>query len=426
MLHRANRSAVLVRFALGVFVMGLSWVGFATPARPNDLPIRFDDLEAYVSSHSPSARILAQELVKVQADRDDALQWSNPEIAYDHENLEPFKEWTVTLQKNFAKPFSFSKSREGWTDRIHAAELRLDQDVSDLLAELKTEYVLLQLLDTYLERLTRLDEIVTKASQVAEARHGEGEMSGVDKHLIQLSALTLDASRRDALKERKQAAARWSAKIGIPSGNKAVLVTPIVYEPVDLALPEEYLAMLERRPGVQARTVLHQALGKQADAAKPSFVPGFDLYIGYKHIEPVLDGWVAGAALSLPLFDRNAGAARRLEADQRIAENKLELYRARSSHEITSLVHLIEDAGQALSAVAFRSDNGASVINSLFVSYQEGQYSLEAFLSAIQIEVTGTRSYYDQLYTYYENIFWLEAFTGAEIVSFSAEESEEQ
>jgi hypothetical protein len=426
MLYRTYRSAVLVWLTLAALVSGWPVPGFITTARATGQSIRFDDLEAYARSQSPRARILAQGLAKVQAERDDALQWSNPEIAYDHEDLEPFREWTFTLRKSFVMPFSHSKSRDGWAERVHAAELRLDQDVYEFLAELKTGYVLLQLLDAYLEQLTQLEEIVTKAADVAEARHGEGEMSGVDKHLVQLSVLALDASRRDALKERNKTAARWQAEIGIPLGDEAVLATPVVYKPVDLASPDEYVAMLERRPGLQSRAELHQALGKQAEAAKPSFVPGVDLYIGYKHIEPILDGWVAGAALTLPLFDRKAGTSRRLQADQRIAENMFELYRTRSSKEIMSLVHLIEDAGQSLSSVTFRPDDGTSVIGSLFFSYQEGRYTLEAFLNAIQIEVTGSRGYYDQLYSYYENIFRLEAFTGAEIVSFSPEESEEQ
>jgi len=389
-----------------------------------DLSIRFDQLEAYASSESPRARILDQELVKVQAARDDALQWSNPEITYDHEELEPFRELQLTLHKSFEKPFAFSKGRDGWAGRVHAAELRLDQDVSDLLSDFKTGYVLLQLLDVYLEQITQLNEIVTRASEAAEAQHGEGQLSGVDRHLIQLTVLTLDASRRNALKERKEIAAQWQAEIGIPRGTTVILATPIAFKPVNLDSPEDYVTLFESRPGVQSRTVLHQALGKQAEAAKPSFVPGFDLYVGYKHIEPVLDGWVAGAALTLPLFDRKAGAARQLEADQRIAENQLALYRNRSAEEIAALVHLIEDARQALSAIAFRPEDNRAVINSLFYSYQEGRYTLETFLNAIQIEVTGSRDFYDQLYKYYQNIFQLEAITGAEIVSFASEESE--
>jgi outer membrane protein TolC len=413
-----------VWLTLGALLSGLSWLCITTAAHAAEQSIRFDQLESYARSESPRARILEQELAKVHAARDEALQWSNPEIAYDHEELEPFRELQLTLHKSFVMPFSFSKGRDGWADRVHAAELQLDQSVSDLLADFRTGYVLLQLLDAYLDQLTQLEEIVTRASEVAEAQHGEGELSGVDRHLIQLTVLSLDASRRNALQEREEIAARWQAEIGIPRGDTAVLVTPIAYKPVDLESPEDYITLFERRPGVQSQTVLHQALGKQAEAAKPSFVPGFDLYVGYKHIEPVLDGWVVGGALTLPLFDRKAGAARQLEAEQRIVENHLDLFRSRSADEIAALVHLIEDAGQALSSISIRPDENRAVINSLFYSYQEGRYTLETFLNAIQIEVTGSRDYYDQIYTYYQNIFRLEAITGAEIVYFASEEGE--
>ena len=76
---------------------------------------------------------------------------------------------------------------------------------------------------------------------------GEGELSGVDKHLIELSLLALDAGRRNALNDKMDAAARWRSEIGIPHGEEAVLVTPITYRPFDIASPEEYTAMLERR-----------------------------------------------------------------------------------------------------------------------------------------------------------------------------------
>jgi hypothetical protein len=424
MLYRNHRSAVLVQIFLACLLMAGSLPGFTHAAQATVHSIQFHEIESHVRTHSPRSRILAQQLAKVRAERDDALQWSNPEITYEHEKLEPFSEWAITLQKSFVMPFSHSASRDGWAGRVDAAELHFDQDVTNLVADLKTGYVLLQLLDAYLDRLNRLEEIVHKASDVAEARHAEGEISGIEKHLMQHAALALDASRRDALQERKEAAASWHAEMGIAPGDEAVLATPVTYIPVDLAPPDEYLAMMERRPAVQSRLVLQQALGKQAEAARPSLVPAFELFVGYKHIEPVLDGWMAGGALTLPLFDRKAGPARQIEAEQRIVENETDLYRIRTAGEIGALVQLIEDAGRSLSSIAIHPDDGASVIGSLFYSYQEGSYTLEGFLNAIQIEVTGSRGYFDQLYTYYENIFRLEALTGAAIVSFSPEESD--
>ena len=424
MLYRTKRSAVLASWSLGILVIGFSWLGFVNYAGATDHSIRFDDLEAYARGESPRAQILAQELVKLKGRKEAALQWSNPEVAYDHEGIESSREWQITLHKSFVMPFSHSKHRDGWTDRVRAAELQHDHAVSNLLADIKTGYVRMRLLDAYLSKLAQLEKIVTKASNVAEARHSEGELSGIERHLIQLSALSLDAHRRNALKERSEMSARWHAEIGIPAGDNTNLITPIVYKPVDLAPVEEYVDRLEHRPGSKSLEMLQQALQKQAEAAKPSLIPGVDLYVGYKQSEPELDGFVGGVALSLPIFDRKAGAARQLEAEQRIAQNKLKLFRSRSADEVGTLVNMIEDAQSMLSTFAMRIEEDTSVIGSLFYSYQEGRYTLDTFLNAIQIEVTGSGDYYDQLYNYYHNIFRLEAITGAAIVSFGPQESE--
>ncbi len=417
MLNRANRSAVLALCALGVLVAGFSWMAFPADAQADDLSIRFDEVEAYARAESPRVRILAQELMKLKAKRDDAVQWSNPEIAYDHEDVD-LLEWQVTVRKRFLMPFSQSKLRGGWADRVRSTELLLDQQTSNLLGELKAGYVRLRLLDAYLVELEQLREIVTKASAVADARYSEGELSGVERHLIHLSVLSLDAGRQNALQERREVAARWRADIGIQNANTVDLVTPIVYKPVALASTEDYVALLTQRPGVQSQVALQQALSKQAEAARPSLIPGIEVYAGYKRFDPVLDGFVAGVALSLPLFDRNAGAARQLEAERRIVENELALSRTRSAGEIATLVLMIEDVQQVLSTIPIRLEDKPSVMSSLFVAYQSGRYTLEAFLNATQIEVTGARDYYDQLDRYYQNIFRLEAMTGTEIVSF--------
>ena len=422
MFHRAHRSAVIVLCAWGALVAGFSWLGIPTSARAGDLSIRFDELEAYAQSESPRARILAQELVKLQAERDEALQWSNPELAYDHEEGEAIREWQITLRKRLVMPFSHSQRKDGWADQVRSAELRLDQATSNLLADLKTGYVHLRLLDAFLTHLDQLGDMVAEAATTADARHSEGDISGVESHLIRFAALSLDANRRNALQERREISARWHAEMGIPSGDTADLVTPVVFQTVKLAASTEYVNLLENRPGIQSQAVLQQALGKRAAAAQPGLVPGIDVYAGYKRFEQNLDGFVAGVALGLPVFDRNAAAARQHAAEQRIVENRLELLRARSAGEVEALVALIEDAQQALSTLPVSIDDDPPVMSSLLYSYRDGRLTLDAFLNALQIQVTGLRDYYDQLDTYYRNIFRLEAITGTEIVFHERQE----
>lgn len=418
MFHRANRLIVFVLSTWAILIAGPSWSGISVSADANNLPIRFDELEIYARTNSPQMRILAEELLKLHAERDDALQWSNPELGYDREAGETFQEWQFTLRKRLVMPFAQAKARDGWTDRIRSGELQADQSTSNLLSELKTGYVHLSLLEEFLLHLELLDGIVMEAAESADNRYNEGDMSGVESHLIQLSALSIDAAHRNVVQELGEVTAYWTSEMGIPFGSNTDLVTPIVFQPVELESPTDYLARLEDRPGIQSLAVLQQALGKQAAAARPSLIPGLDVYAGYRRFDPQLEGYVAGIAMSLPIFDRNAAAARIHRAEERIVENELARLRARTAGEIEALVHLIGDAEHGLSTLHVQLKNDPPMMSKLLYSYQDGRLTLDAFLNAIQIEVAGMSDYYDQLNGYYRNIFRLEAITGAQIVSF--------
>ena len=159
---------------------------------------------------------------------------------------------------------------------------------------------------------------------------------------------------------------------------------------------------------------------KQADAARPSLIPGVDIYGGYKWNESEFGGFVAGIALDLPIFDRKAGAARLYEARGRIVEDESAIFLTRTAKEVESLVYLIEDAQQPLGAFAEHLDRDPPLTDTLLFSYQEGSLTLDAFLNAIQIESAALENYYEALSNYYRNIFRLEAMTGVSIVQFGS------
>ena len=328
----------------------------------------------------------------------------------------------MTLGKEFVLPFATGTKKEGWAQRVRAGELLYDQESADLLADLRTGYVRLRLLDAYLRRLEQLRDVVTDAAESAVERHGEGTISGIERHLILLSAVSIDASRRSALTARGEAAAEWKADMGIAPGVDIALATDVGFDPVTLDTPDGYVDLFEQRPGVQSRIALQQGLGMLADAESPGVVPGFDIYAGYRHIEPVLEGFVGGVSLSLPLFNWKGGTARGLEAGERMAGAELVQYRSRSRDEIRVLVDVIDDASQVMYRVAPRLEAEDPVIGALLQSYAEGFIDLNDFLTAVQVEVTGYRDYYDQLTDYYTNIFRLEAMVGVKLISFAPEE----
>lgn len=420
MVHPALRSSALALCAWGIWLVLPHGPVSPRTALADDISIRFDQIEDHLQRESPRARIFAQELVKLQAARDDDTQWSNPELAYDHEEVEEFREYQVTLHKRLTAPWVYSRKRAGWSARIEAAEFRVVQETTDLLADLKSSYVRIQLLDAYLARLSQLESIVTDAHAVAEAQYSEGKLSGVEKHLIQLSALSVDTSRRTVLQHRRHAEGMWRADMGLGPNDRANLVTKIAFGAVTLDSPAEYVSRLHSRPQGRSLAALGEAFGKQAAAARPSLLPRVDLYAGFKHIDPEHTGLVAGAAVSLPLFGWGAAATRQHEAQQRIAENELALFMSRTTVEVETLVQTIEEVQPPLAALAERMGQDPPMIDNMLYSYREGAITLDTFLSGIRIEVDGLRDYYELLTSYYENLFRLEAITGAELVSFES------
>jgi hypothetical protein len=355
--------------------------------------------------------MLEQELARLEASRDDDLQWSNPEVAYEHEEFDLYREYQIIVRKRLAAPWIYADKRSGWSSRLDAAELSADQETADLLADLKSGYVRMKLMDEHLARLEGLEAVVTDARRVAAARLAEGEVSALEQRLMELSSLSIDASRREALRRRRTLEVEWRADMGIPPGDEVTLATVIDFVPVSLAPAAEYVSRVAERPAARSRVVLGRALAKEAEALKPTLLPYFDLYAGYKHVDPDDPGVVAGVSTRLPLFNWDGAASRRVEAQRRIVEAELEMHVARASTEVQALVALIRELEPTVMALRANLDEESTGV--LLATWREGWITLDRFLNGIRIEVDGLDHYYNQLIMYYESLFRLEAITGA-------------
>jgi outer membrane protein TolC len=288
----------------------------------------------------------------------------------------------------------------------------------DHLADLKSGYVTVQVHDQYLVRLEQLRNILTDASHVASSRHIEGHLSGVEEHLVQMTVISLNASYQNAKQRQREALAQWRASTGLGAEDRVVLSTDIDYREFSVKAAEQYAEMIESQPGLQTRHSLQQALTKQASAARASFIPSFNLYGGYKKIEPGYDGYVAGISLSLPLFNRNGAEARKYEAESNIAAQQVKLYQAQVAGRIESLTSSIAESQSMLAIVSGHFDEDEEALSNLLYSYEEGWITLNELLNAMQIETAGLEDYYSQLIRYYEDLFELEALTGETLVTF--------
>jgi hypothetical protein len=354
----------------------------------------------------------------VRTARDEDLQWSNPEIAYDREDVDISEEYQISLSKSFDMPWSYLKKRSSWKSRLQSAELMGKQRTNDFLADARRGYVELKLLDEYLSRLQQLKEIVVEVSQAATTRLTEGYLSGVEEHLIQMTAVSLRASYQAVLQERREVADQWRAEMGIQPGDSIFLETRVDYQPLQLQSVAEYLNLIEQQPGYRSRLKLQESLDKRAAAEQGKFISSIDIYGGFKRIEPGLDGYVAGLALSVPIFNKNGVVAKRYDIEKNIVEYETYLYRTKLTHRLDTLIESMKDSQQLLDIAADYLHQDNKVLNNLVYSYEEGWQDLGDLLNAIQIEDSGLKDFYYQLIKYYENLFELEAILGTQLVVF--------
>lgn len=418
MSHRTRRSVVNTLSLLCLLaVIGIGYSG-ATAQETGDLILEIEDVETFARSHSPHLRIAALEVDVVESERQSALTWSNPALAYDHEEADSFREWQFTLHKRIDRPFARSSLRNSWNGRVRAAELNSQQATGDLVAGLKSGYVHVRLIESHLGRLDRLAGLVDIAADVAGSRHAEGALSGLDRRLIQLASYTIETAENGARSRLEQLRASWRADMGIDASRPLTLATAVAFRPVDLDDVGTYRNNLASMPGDQAQVELTHALAAQADAARPGLIPGFGVYGGYKRFESDLDGFVAGVAVDLPLFDQGRGDADRLQAERLVVENALTIDRTRREGEVAALVTSVR-AAQPLLAKFVADFEQDALADALLLSYREGAITLDELLGAIQIEAAALEAHYTELATYYLNIFRLEALTGVKLVNFA-------
>jgi outer membrane protein TolC len=346
------------------------------------------------------------------------MQPSNPELGFDRQSVDGSNETEITIGKTFEMPWISLKRRSAWSERLRSAEQSAEESRVLLLSELKAGYATLKLFDAQLSRLTHIREVLTDASHVATTRHTEGHLSGIENHLIQMTVISLQTQHQRALAERRAAEIQWRILLGAGPEQGIALVTPIDFVPVSPGNRQDYTQFVENRPGYQSRQTLQHALSMQASAERARIIPSFNLYGGYKSIDPGNNGYVIGASFSLPFLNTNRATARKFDFERNLASNEAQRYRSEQLGRISNLVTSINEAREtlALSHEHFKEDMEA--LDDLLFSYEEGWLTLSELLNAVQIEVTGLTDYFGHLVRYYQNIFELEAITGQTLVQF--------
>ncbi len=401
---------------LGLCMVIIPWL----QVQADTLTISFSELDSYAREKSTRAQILRHQHDLVDAERDDALAWSNPTLAFDREDV-GVAESQFTIEKSFEPPWSYLKSRSSWKSRVAGAQSEWEYETRLLLAELRSEYVALWLLNDHLAKIDQLEAIVPDVSRIITARREEGHVSAVDEQLVRMTLVSVHRARQSVINDHAAANAEWRSLLGIDAGAPMRLATPVVMTTPNVEQWRDAGETLDQHPGLNARQLRIDYLQSQADAARGRFIPYLTAYGGYKEYDSDETGYVIGLSLGIPLFNRNGAAARRYDIQSEIASREANAFRIRMLSRVRALVDAIQETQASLTAVGSVSANGI-LANGLLQSYVDGWISLHELLNAIQITATGLGDYYAQMTQYYEYIFELESIAGTTLVEFAPEE----
>jgi len=230
-----------------------------------------------------------------------------------------------------------------------------------LQADLAQSYFLLQELDTQRDVYARAMAMRSAAYRLLQQRHAAGDASALD---VARAQAALESARSEALALDARRALAENALAVLTGKAPAAFSAPFSrLQQVDIHIPAGLPStLLERRPDIAAAERAMAAANARVGGAQAAFFPRLALTAaaGFESAElgQLLDwssrtfvlGPLAGAALSLPLFD---GGARRAQVDHALAHYEEEV--ANYRHTVLNAFREVEDSLAGLRFLALQA-----------------------------------------------------------------------
>jgi outer membrane protein TolC len=382
--------------------------------------LKFSELESFLKINSPQALLLQQDLQRTERDRDIDLQWSNPEIGFEMENVsdgtDRITEKTVSLEKNIEFPWIQAKRRQIWRAKVQSANSLYQEQWRAFVADMRSGYVELDALDKQDRLLVSLKDILGTTSQVVKERYHEGTISGLDHNLLQMVLLNTESATIELMKYRLQHENEWKIKAGIDIEQEVKRQTEIEFVPVLEEKIQTIVVDIDTIPGMAARYARHSASKADLSKEKMNLMPEMTLAGGYKEISQNFKGFVIGMSMPLPLLNLNRPQVEKKRIDLSSQQTDLQMYRKQLAGEIKINRQLIFNYQVLLKKMTERYAEEGNNLQQIISAYREGWISLTEMINAVQIYYQFVTSYHQQLVQYYRTVFQLEAITGQKYV----------
>lgn len=361
----AQRSAMAHRrphwIVVGAAVVGMTGVWRAGAAEL--APLSEAEVVRQVLDRAKSGELTRAETDAAQATGAGRGAWPNPKVSYEREEIfDAEVERTLTLSQEIPMGGQAGLMRRVGARRAEAAELRGRARDAQWAADARRAFSQVLFARRQVQILESWRAQVERGRAQAQARESAGDASAVDR---------MRAERELRRAHAELAAAE--AHVAAARGRLAGLLGGSVAIEGELISPRRDLPRPELTPTLRALEIELAALEVAIEAAGRAWIPSVEVGVGLRSSESDEgpgQGFVAGASLSLPIFDRGQAASAELRAhrvriqaekERTVAEFQA-AWMARKAHadRLRAAAELYANVGQNTGVLVRAAESGYS------------------------------------------------------------------
>lgn len=387
-------------------------------------PLTLQQAIEQAQAHYPSIRIQQTFVEQARGRKTKAAVLPNPTATYYREDLnlngENFGEWIVSA----GLPLNFIWQR--WSEtalasaQVKAQELLVENARRLLRFEVQQAYVRYLFANRIAKTWQEVTTIFESASDAAEARFADGDISNYELQRIKMEALRYRKNTADAETERLARKRHLSFMIDL---SQAEADFDEVQE-LNIDVPEIQSENLiqaagQNRPDVQAAQSLLNSRQSAVTAEKWKRLPEISFSYGYKEQADEFTGSVIQLDMGIPLFNRNQGNIRESEAQRNRQMLELTLLKKQAESETRLAIEQFRVYNER--RPQFTQTDEATLnqtLSAALASYREGEMSLIELLDAVQAYVGAFELQYGFLTQYYISLFELEKVSATSIMEY--------
>ena len=370
-----------------VVAVALTSVASAQPATRETPAIDEAVFVAELEAKDPRAAITAAKVAAARGDVAAARVRPNPSISIERE--EPFVDGSglATNYLRLSVPFDISGRRGRQIRAAEAGVRAVSSDARQTTHELVV--AALRLFDDcararlHVEILTSSRTSLVRAVEIARQRGKAGDASGYELQRFELEL----AGHDDDLATAQIDLARARVQLAALTGRVGELDAATNLElPTSVPGVEGLLVKASDRGDLRAATLRGEAATGRAGAAGRGWVPTPTLTAGAMTVDlgdQTATGYVAGLALSIPIFDRGQGEGARATAERHLADAEAKWLQRQIPNAVqvahATLLARIEQARRLATGQLDRLD---VILRAAETAFREGNASVVELLDA--------------------------------------------